>query len=105
MTLRFSPLIFMVMYCLIYSVSLVYDAPVFLYYPLHDLVTWGPVPVPGHGPAMAWYGILANSLLISAVASFVLPDRWVTGMFRNFAWAFPVAAMVLSVIWMWKFFV
>jgi hypothetical protein len=105
MTLRFSPFVFLLIYCLVYSLALVYDEPLFRYYPLHNLVTWGPGSVAGHGPAMAWYGILANALLVSAVAAFLLPDRWADRVFRNFAWTFPVAAVGISVMAMWKFFV
>ncbi len=105
MTVRFSPITFLATYCLGYSLELIYDAPLFRYYPLHNLLTWGPDHVSGHGPAIVWYGILANALFVSTLTAFVLSDRWLDRVFRNFVLVFPILAMGLSIGLMWKFFV
>ena len=65
MRLRFSPITFMLAYCLVYIAALLWDLPAFRYYPLHGQLSWGPTVVKGLGPAMAWYGIMAEAALIA----------------------------------------
>ena len=102
---RFSPLVFMAVYCIVYGLALFYDAPLFRYYPLHQLPIWGYGSVTGHGPAMAWYGLMAEAILVSLVCSFVIPNGIVDRIFRNFNWIFPVGLMALCVFLMRIFFV
>ena len=104
MTLRFSPLAFMAAYCLAYAAALFFDAPLFRYYPLHNLLNWGAGTVKGHGPAMAWYGLMADAALAALAAAFIVPNRWIDRALRNLFAIFPVAAMAVCVVLMWKFF-
>lgn len=104
MKLRFSPIAFMVAYCVVYGLTLFKDFPMFRYFPLHGDFHWGAGKVPGIGPAMAWYGLMAYAALAGLVAGFVVPNSWLDRPLRNLTWVFPVATMLLSVFLMKKFF-
>lgn len=104
MRLRFSPITFMLAYCLVYIAALLWDLPAFRYYPLHGQLSWGPTVVKGLGPAMAWYGIMAEAALIAAVLAVIVPDRWFANRMQNVLWAVPVAAMLICTFLMRTFF-
>ena len=104
MRLRFSPIIFMLAYCLIYIAALLWDLPAFLYYPLHGQLSWGPAVVKGLGPAMAWYGIMAEAALVAAILAVIVPDSWFANRMQNVLWTVPVAAMLICTFLMRTFF-
>jgi hypothetical protein len=104
MKLRFSPIVFMLAYCLVYTAALLWDLPAFLYYPLGGHFSWGPTVVEGLGPAMAWYGILAEAALIAAILAVIVPDRWFADRMQNVLWTVPVAAMLICTYLMRIFF-
>jgi hypothetical protein len=104
MRLRFSPITFMLAYCLVYIAALLWDLPAFRYYPLNGQLSWGPAVVKGLGPAMAWYGIMAEAALIAAILAVIVPDHWFAKPLQNFLWSIPVATMVVCAFLMRSFF-
>lgn len=104
MRLKFSPTVFMIVYCVVYIAALKTDLPAFRYYPLDGHFNWGPGKVEGMGPAMAWYGVLLESAVVGGVLAFILPGDWLTRRLRNFLWVAPLAAMLTCVFLMKAFF-
>jgi hypothetical protein len=101
--IRFAPGSFVVAYCCVYVFCFANDWPMFRYYPLHGDFTWGKQVLKGVGPAMAWYGLMANAAVAAIVVAVLLPQRAVDRLFRNFLWLFPVAAMLVSVFLLRRF--
>lgn len=94
MRLRFSPAVFMLAYCIVYVGAVATDLPAFRYYPLNGHLNWGPGKVTGIGPAMAWYGIMAEAGLVGALAALAVPDGLVRRALPRMLWLVPVAAML-----------
>lgn len=104
MSLRFAPAVFMLVYCAVYVAAVATDLPAFRYYPLEGRLNWGPGKVTGIGPAMAWYGIMAEAAIVGAVAAVIVPDGWLRRALRNFLWLIPLAALGACVFLMRIFF-
>jgi hypothetical protein len=104
MRLRFSPTVFMLVYCAVYIACLAADFPAFRYYPLEGHINWGPGKVADMGPAMAWYGVMVNAFVAGGVLALIIPDRWLSTPLRRMLWIVPVAAMLACVYLMRKFF-
>jgi hypothetical protein len=105
MKLRFSPIIFMVAFCCVYALVFWMNKPLFLYYPQSGMLHWGPTPMkPAVGPAMAWYGLMADAGIVSVVLAVLIPNRLVDGALRNYLWLFPCAAMLVCVYLLRVFF-
>lgn len=102
--LKFSPTVFMLAYCAVYIASLAADLPAFRYYPLEGHLNWGPGKVQDMGPAMAWYGIVANAAVAGGILAVILPDRWLSTPLRRFLWVAPVVALLACAYLMRKFF-
>jgi hypothetical protein len=102
--LRFSPTVFMLAYCAVYMAALATDLPAFRYYPLEGHLNWGPGVVEDMGPAMAWYGIMANAVVAGALCAVILPDRWFATPLRRFLWLAPLVAVLACVYLMRRFF-
>jgi hypothetical protein len=100
---RFAPGVFMIAFCCTYAVAFWANRPLFLYYPLHSQFTWGPQPLQGVGPAMAWYGLLADAGIVALVLAVCLPQRLSDALLR-YLWIFPAGAMLICVILLWHFF-
>jgi hypothetical protein len=49
-----------------FAAHIALNRPLFLYYPLHGDLIWGQ-PLTGIGPAMAWYGLMADAIIIATV--------------------------------------
>jgi hypothetical protein len=94
---RLAPSVFMVAYCATYAFVFFMDWPLFRYYPLNGNFNWGPQIQKGFGPAIAWYGLVADALITAILVSIVFRDRAVTGLVKSYVWIFPVAAMLVSV--------
>ena len=92
---RFSPSLFAVAFCCAYACAFAFDAPLFVYYPLHGEVSMGHPLLQGIGPAMAWYGLLASAGIAATVLAFVIPER-ASAPLRGYLWLFPCAAMLVS---------
>ena len=101
--IRFAPGSFMVAYCCAYVFFFSQDWPMFRYYPLHGDFTWGRQVLKGVGPAMAWYGLVANAAAVALVVAVLLPQRATGRWFANLSWIFPVAAMLMSVFLLRRF--
>jgi hypothetical protein len=103
--LRFAPITFMVVFCSVYAFAFWENMPMFLYYPLHGNFNWGPVALKGNvGPAMAWYGLMADAGTIALVLAFCIPNRWLDRLLRDYLWAFPCGAMLVCVYLLRVFF-
>jgi hypothetical protein len=69
----------------------------FLYYPLNGDVRWAWQATLGpetNGPAMAWYGIVATSVVI-AILSAVGTPRSIAKALGPHVWIFPIGAMLV----------
>lgn len=104
MSLRFSPTAFMLAYCAVYIACLATDLPAFRYYPLEGHINWGPGKVSDMGPAMAWYGVMANAFVAGGVLGLIVPERWLSTPLRRLLWIAPTVAMLACVYLMKKFF-
>ena len=104
MKVRFSASVFLIVFCCAYVLAFALDYPLFRYYPVHGNFSWGKSPLIGAGPAMAWYGLLANAAIASTVLAICIPDKTIGHLFRNYLWLFPCVAMLASVILLRNFF-
>src|SRR5262249_28605999 len=96
--LRPSPPAFTVAFCSAYAIAFALNWPLFLYYPLHGEFAWGWSALDGAGPAIVWYGFMADATVVGLAAGFCLPNAAVGGRLRNYLWMFPSAAMVTCVL-------
>ncbi|HWY61516.1 MAG TPA: hypothetical protein VNW15_06420 [Rhizomicrobium sp.] len=103
MTLRFGPVSFAIVFCCVYALAFFTNLPLFLYYPLHGDFTWGPQLLKGAGPGMAWYGLMADAGIAALVLAFIVPDRLLDRIFRNYFWLFPCGAMLVCVYMLRQF--
>ncbi len=92
---RFSAGNFLVAFCVLYAVVFALDFPLFRYYPLHGGFSWGKPVLKGAGPAITWYGLMANSGLGAFALAIVIPDHVLARRLRNFLWLFPIATMLV----------
>ena len=104
MRLRFSPVAFSMVFCCIYVAAFTLNLPLFLYYPLHDNLAWGLHPLSGAGPAMAWYGLMADAGAVGSLAAIAISDRALVAALRNRLWLIPCAAMLICVFLLRHFF-
>lgn len=104
MNSRFEPAVFLAAFCCSYVLVFALDWPMFRYYPLNGRFNWGAANLPDIGPGMAWYGLLASAGLISTMAAFLVPSRFMEDALRNRLWWFPAAAMVGCVYMLRQFF-
>jgi hypothetical protein len=81
------------------------DWPLFRYYPLHGDISWGRQALQGIGPAMAWYGLMANAGIVATLLAICIPDRAVDKLLRNYLWLFPVGAMLACIFLLRRFFI
>jgi hypothetical protein len=105
MRLRFSPTVFAVAFSLVYAVVFAFDRPLFRYYPLHGDFNWGNAVIKDAGPAMSWYGFMADSAIVALIAAVLIPDALADRVLRNKVWLIPGAAMLLVVYLLRQFFV
>jgi hypothetical protein len=103
--LRLAPTTFMIAYCCVYIFVLAMNLPLFMYYPLHGDFAWGWQGLKGAGPAMAWYGLMANAAIVAVVVAVCVPNRLPDRALRNCLWLVPVAAIVACTFLMRGFFV
>ena len=101
---RFSPPAFSVAFCCVYAVAFLMNRPLFLYYPLHRDFAWGWHAMTGAGPAMVWYGLMADAIIVALPAGFVVPRRATDGRLRNYLWLFPCGAILTCVYLVRTFF-
>jgi hypothetical protein len=94
----------MIAYCCAYTGAFWMNWPLFLYYPLHGSASWGPRSLNAAGPAMAWYGLLADAAIVATVAASCVPDRVLGRQVRNRLWIFPLGAIVGCVVLLRQFF-
>ena len=94
----FSPVAFTVAFCCTYALVFTANWPLFIYYPLHGNLKWGYHVAKGLGPAMSWYGFMADSSGVALVVSLAVPKRWADPLFRDYIVIFPIGAMLVAVI-------
>ena len=102
---RFPAPAFTVAFCCTYVVVFVKNWPLFLYYPLHGDLTWGWQVMKGAGPALVWYGFMADAIIVGLAAALCLPRSALDGRLRNYLWLFPCAAMLICVYLVRQLFV
>lgn len=102
---RLSSPVFTIAFCCTYAVAFALNCPLFLYYPLHGDFSWGWQVLQGVGPAMVWYGFIADAVIVGLVAAMCLPSLAVGSRLRNYLWLFPCAAMLACVFFLRHFFI
>jgi hypothetical protein len=105
--MKFSPVTFSLVFALAYAAAFWFNQPLFLYYPLHGDVTLGPfgaAALKNAGPAMAWYGLMADAAIAATISAFLVPGKILERFFRNYLWLFPVAAMLICAYLLRNFF-
>ena len=60
--------------------------------------------VSGRGPAMAWYGLMADAALVALAVSICIPSRWSGSLFRRYVTLFPIGAMLVTVYMLRRLF-
>jgi hypothetical protein len=104
MKLPFAPTIFAIAFSITYAAAYWFNLPLFIYYPEHNIATWGTTVLKNAGPGMVWYGFMADSLIVATLLALLVPDRLADRLFRNYVWLFPVAAMLVCVYLLRVFF-
>ena len=94
---RLSAPAFLATFCCTYALVFAENWPLFLYYPLHGDFFWGFRAHQGIGPAMAWYGLMADAGIAAFLVSICVPARFSDSLFRNFLVVFPIAAMLEAI--------
>lgn len=102
--LPFSAAGYMIGFCCIYACVFALDWPLFRYYPLHGILSWGRQNLQGVGPAITWYGLMAYAGTGAALIALIVPDSLIDKGLRNFLWLFPCAAMVICVFLLRRLF-
>lgn len=92
--MRFSPVVFGVVYCIAYVAVLSVDAALFKYYPQTQQFCWGWEHLEGVGPSMAWYGLMANAGIAASLFAVIVPGEKFAAIMRNKLWLFPFGAML-----------
>ncbi len=107
---RYSPvfgIVFAVVFAIAYVVSVENNYALFTYHPA--VGEWGAgVEKPRDGPAMYWYGWLATSGIVAALAGFLasrlLPEGISRRLWSGWSWVVPVGAMVAFCYLLREFF-
>ena len=104
-------LAFGVGFALLYVICDLAALPMFTYHPGTDRIDWGFTPPrPDEGPAMYWYGWIANSALgasIFGALAALLPEAARRRMPSALAWAIPLVLLPLLLYslkfyWRWE---
>ena len=103
MKVRISPAVFAIAFCVTYAAAFWLNAPLFMIYPLNGDFVWGRELLPNAGPAIVWYGLMADAAIAGTVLGVLVPDRAVSAL-RNYIWLFPLGAMLISVYLLRVFF-
>ncbi len=98
MSRYFSPRIFSLIFGCAYTLAVIYNLPLFYYFPavkhfsLHDL------PLETFGPGMSWFGWIATAALAAILAAvmfpLILPKRWIDQMPSGVFWLVPLAMLI-----------
>jgi hypothetical protein len=103
--MKFSAVVFGLVYLCAYVVVLAKDWALFIYYPQVGQFSWGWSRVVGIGPGMAWYGLMASAAAVALPVAVLVPGEKLAGALRNSLWLFPCAAMIACVYLMKQFFI
>jgi hypothetical protein len=94
---------FTVVFCVAYVPILVFDWPIFVYYPqgmhihLRERATEA-------GPAMHWYGLVASAAIAGGITSLLCRLSWLPKRVVPWLWVAPVATMLAIVIYLRQYF-
>ncbi len=98
MSSYFSLRIFSLIFGGVYTLAVIYNLPLFYYFPavkqfsLHDL------PLESFGPGMSWFGWIATAALSAVIAAVVfpplLPKRWMDQLPLGVFWLVPLAMLI-----------
>ena len=98
MSSYFSLRIFSLMFGGVYTLAVIYNLPLFYYFPavkhfsLHDL------PLETFGPGMSWFGWIATAALGATFAAVLfprfLPKRWIDQVPPGVFWLVPLAMLI-----------
>ena len=91
-----SPIAFTVAFSCTYAFTFAKNWPLFLYYPLHHDFSWGYQVTKGMGPAMAWYGLMADAGFVALMVSIRITPRLACTWSRNYLSIFPIGAMLVA---------
>ncbi len=104
MMARFNAVTFSVIFAVAYAVAFWFELPAFKYYAVPKVFVWGGTTLADSGPPIVWYGLMATAAIPGAVLAFILPNRLIDGVFRNYLWLFPVLTSALCLYLLRIFF-
>lgn len=102
--MKFSPIIFGLVYLCGYIAALATDGALFVYYPQSSQFAWGWQRLTDVGPGITWYGLMGSAAVVALAAAFVIPGEKLANAMRSSLWLVPLAAMVACVYLMRHFF-
>jgi hypothetical protein len=72
---RLSPVVFTLAFGVAYAVAVVFQYPLFVYYPLVDRFSWTDLRDPALGPEMFYYGWITTAAIVAVLAAGLVPKR------------------------------
>ena len=99
-------IVFAVVFAVVYAIAVEKNYALFTYHPA--LGEWGAgVEKPKDGPAMYWYGWLATSGIVAALAGLVaslLPEGVARRVWSGWSWIVPIGVMLAFCYFLREFF-
>ena len=89
--------IFSMLFGVVYTICFYYNWALFRYYPVLGQWYRASQPPAEAGPAILWYGWLAEAFVISLVISLAVPRKLAARISADAAWIVP-AALILAII-------
>lgn len=99
-----APVIFSLLFIIIYTVCFYFNIALFKYYPLVGEIHINSQPKTA-GPPISWYGWLAVAALVSAPVAFAVPRRWGLRISPTLAWLVPALVLAAVLVYEKRWFV
>ena len=98
MSRLFSLRIFSLVFGIVYTLAVIYNLPLFYYFPAVKQFTLHDLPLETFGPGMSWFGWIATGALAATFAAvscpLLLPKRWVDQLPLGVFWLVPLAMLL-----------
>ncbi len=76
-----------------YTLAVVFNWPLFRYYPLVKRFSFTDLADRTLGPAMAWYGWQMTAAVVALAAAVIVPKRWAERLWPGLYWLIPIAVI------------